>query len=168
MFVPTMTLFQSQTGVAESQQQSVVILDRMRNALLATLPETISVTPDGRAIGWRPVDRNSPFNDVGTPNLLGHFEVYRWDSVRQELHYTPWAPSAHDFMRTTCLPVALFPTGMTPKTRVAARKVIHFQVTSPVSFPLELEITVNPTPDKPRTAWTLREKITAPVGLMPE
>lgn len=168
MFVPSVLLFKQQSSLAQAQQEGSVLMDRLRSGIFTTLPETISVPPSGQALSWRPGDKNSPFNSAGNPNLLGHFDVYAWDVALKELRYTDWVPTGFDFTQMTALPAAQFPSGMTPKTRVVARHVTLFRVTTPVSYPLEIELTLNPPSPKGNSSWTLTQKIMPPGGLAPQ
>lgn len=168
MLLPSALLFEHQSGYAQAQQQGTVVLDRLRSGILGTLPETLSVTPAGNALSLRPGDRDAPFTAVGTTQLLGHYDVYFWDSSRGELSFTPLTPTGHDFTRVGSLPVALFASLPTAQTRVLARHVTLFRVTSPLQFPLQVEITITPPGRQRKVEWSMAQKIMPPGGLVPQ
>ncbi len=169
MFVPSVMLHRQQSGVAEAQQSANLALYRLRSGILSSLPETVSVANSGQAISWRRGDPDTPFNTQGGRNFVNSFDVYAWDSAQQELRFTPWSPAGFDFSLIGALPAAQFPAVMTQNTRVVARNVVQFQVTHPLTFPLQVQITISPPTHRgKRPSWTFKQSIMPTSGLLPE
>lgn len=168
LLVPSVSLFHHQSGLAEAQQVVCVVSDRIRQGLLSTLPQTIATHAGGTSLSWRPGDPLQPFSPTGQRQLRGHFMVYSWNAARQEVSFTPWSPGGYDFTTVAALSSSQLPPLPTAQTRVLGRHVTHFHVTFPITFPLQLEITVSPPGPRRQASWSLRQQIMPAADLVPE
>ena len=168
LLIPSVSLFHHQSGLAEAQQVVCVLSDRIRQGLVSTLPQTIATHAGGSSLSWRPGDPDQPFSATGQRNLRGHFLVCSWDSVRKEVSFTPVSPGGYDFSTVTPLGTAQLPSLPTAQTKVLGRHVSHFRCSFPVTFPLELEMTVSPPGARRQASWSLKQQIMPPADLVPE
>lgn len=170
MLVPSMVLYGRQSSLAEAQQSAAVVMERLRGGVLSSLPETVSSTPGGQALAWRPGDSNDPFSPQGSRNLLGQFDVYTWQSDRATLSYTPWSPPGLDFSRASPLPEGAFPSAPQANSRIVARFVTLFRVSHPVKFPLQVELTLSPPAPKGRGQmdWQARASLMPAAARYPD
>lgn len=141
LVIPSLLLFNMESAATEAQQGTFILMGRLRQDLLNTEVDTVTISQDPVAISFQEVEEAIPFDSTtGLPNLENRFTVYYWNQADQVVYRRTWPPnppdlgSAYDFSNPT-RPLRLTPDHLRTITeqpndrlRVIARNVSEFVV----------------------------------------
>ena len=173
LFFPTAWMFQAESGRNDVQQTVILLVHRLRSALLNTALEWVTLVPDGSVVSMRELDDGVPFEPIsGSPQFRGRFLIFAYEPGAQRVATRFWPPqppapgslgrsynfSAPDLQPLTpadALLIAAAPSG--GERRILAHNVVEFSVydqdpaspllTPPIQVKVRCQVT-NPGPGK--------------------
>lgn len=93
LFFPSMWMFQAASARNDAQQTVLLLVTRVRDGLLNTSLDTVTLSSDPPAVSFRAPREESPFDPVsGTPQFASHYSVARYDPNVDKVYWRSWPP----------------------------------------------------------------------------
>lgn len=143
LFFPSMWMFHSASGRNDAQQSVLLLVSKVRNSLLNTALEWVTVAPNPPALSLREAREDAPFEPVsGAAQFSNRFLVFRYDAAGRKVLWRHWPPGppaagalsqAYDFASPTLSALQVpdlvaICAAPYPEERVLANEVDHFGV----------------------------------------
>jgi hypothetical protein len=93
LFFPSMWMFHSASGRNDAQQSVLLLVSRVRNSLLNTALEWVTISQNPPAVSLREAREDAPFEPVsGAAQFSGRFLVFRYEEAARKVLWRHWPP----------------------------------------------------------------------------